>query len=550
MGIVAFQLFLFAPYYSVNDDTFKVFFTQGVGSDLLPSEFIGYSNPLWGLLFKTLFTLYPHVPWYGIALLSIQALSLGALLYAFGLTPHPHSKALFFIVVFLGVFSTFFVSIQYTVTAILASQCAFFLMLSLWQNGRSSGNRAAWWLAGFLVVASSLIRLDGLLIALFCALPLVVYSWASADPSQRRALWKRKLYLLLPALLVAAGAIYNHYWYATTPGWKEFNRFDHERLELQDYRIDPYNEKTKPYFDAAGWTQNDYQMFKDWYFMNRDLYDTDKMRRLAACFPRFGSQGKPASYHSLTDILTASEPQTLLMYFLAFLLLVPFKPWRFLLFQLGWVLAVLALLVYCLRAPDRVILPLLTIPMIAAIYFIGTASPDQPRKTERNPRTLVRIGLVFLGLFFILGLHSYYRSYLANRQAQARERQLDGCLAALNPRPDDLYVTWDSSFPYEDFNIFDNFEIFRKFRVFTLAVYQRSPNAQKMLDHFGIRHLLRDMVDNPHVFLICWPREGILYHQYMVEKYHMEIYPEKTFQCPFFRVFRIHSRPLAGRRKA
>lgn len=536
--LIPLQLHFFTPYYDFNDDTFKVFFTEGVGTDLAPSEFIGYSNPAWGLLFKVLFTHFPGIPWYGLALLAVQFLSMGALLYALALSPRPGLKAAAWGAAYLGVFITFFIGLQYTVTSILAAQCAFLLLLSLWQNGGSSPKRAGWAAAGFLLVVSSLIRLDGLLLAAFAVLPLFYYSWRQAGPAARRVLKARKLALLLPVLLIAGGALYGRLWYGVTPGWAEFNRFDHQRLELQDYRIDPYNAQTKPFFDEAGWSENDYRMFKEWYFLDKNLYDTGKMERLAAHFPRIGSEGKPVTYHSPAEILEAYWPQTVLLYFLCFLLLAPSGRWVFLVLQLAWVLAVLVLMIYAARAPDRVVVPLLTLPLITAVYFAGGPAPGPKR--DKKGLFPVWIGSAFLALLLILSLRTCSQLHFLNQHAQWGERLLKECMARWNPPEDHLYVVW--TFPYEDFNALDDLKGFRKLRLFELAVYQRSPNARKMLDSFGIKDLFREMVDNPRISLVCTPKECGYYRQYMREKYHLETVTEETYQCPFFEVFAVHSR--------
>src|SRR6185369_7700973 len=102
----------------------------------------------------------------------------------------------------------------------------------------------------------------------------------------------------------------------------------------------------------------------------------------------------------------------------------------------------------------------------------------------------------------------------------------------------------DSAFPYEAFNACDNFDFVRKVRLFTLAVYQRCPNADKMLDRFKIKNLLVDMVDRPDIFLICTRNEGAFYRQYMWERKRGNIYPELCLGTPNFNVYRIHSKPL------
>src|SRR6185369_15742725 len=131
-----------------------IFFTQGVGTDLTPSDFMGYSNPLWGFFFKTLFTIIPHAPWYGWVMVSVQFFSLGALLYAFLLSSSPRFKALLLGVSFLMAYSTIFTSLQFTVTSSLAAQSGFFLAAALWRDGKNRPGAA--WAAASLLFLSSL----------------------------------------------------------------------------------------------------------------------------------------------------------------------------------------------------------------------------------------------------------------------------------------------------------------------------------------------------------------------------------------------------------
>jgi hypothetical protein len=116
-------------------------------------------------------------------------------------------------------------------------------------------------------------------------------------------------------------------------------------------------------------------------------------------------------------------------------------------------------------------------------------------------------------------------------------------IRALAPREDQLFVVWGSTFRYEATNAFDDFEDFRTFHIFPLAVFQRSPHGQAMLRHFGIReNLFREMVDDPKIFLICDPDEARMLMIYLWEKFRIRVKWELYFKGGF-RVFRLHSAP-------
>jgi hypothetical protein len=75
-----------------------------------------------------------------------------------------------------------------------------------------------------------------------------------------------------------------------------------------------------------------------------------------------------------------------------------------------------------------------------------------------------------------------------------------------------------------------------------LAVGQRSPDTAAMMEHFKVRDLARDLVDNPKFFLICRPYEEGLYKTRMKERYGMEVEFEKTFKSaldPYFVVNQV-----------
>ena len=535
--LLGLQFFFFKPYFQLNDDTFKAFFAEGVGTNLIPSEYIGYSNCLWGFALKTFYTLLPGIAWYGLLILLIQAFSLLAFLYSLLLTPHSRFKTLLFLIAWVSFYFLFFSKIQYTATSCLAAQSGLFLAISLWRNRESDSCPWGSCLSGFLLFFSSLVRLEGFLITIITALPLLVFLFLNADKSDRLEFFRtKKVFLLVLSSMILFGAAFNYCWYEHDPGWREFNKFDKERVEFQDYRITEYTDQTKPFFDSVGWTQNDYRMFLHWYYMDTTIFSPEKISVLKAHFPRVGSKNKTISFESLSALLGSYGGQAFLMFFLTFLLFLPTEAFRLLLFQLVWLLSLLTFLIYYYRAPDHVFVPLFVLLLNTAIFF---STVDFKDFFIKKRKWLVLIGLFFLVIATASSLYVFDQFHQQNLHIRELEKGLDDSVHLLAPKDDQLYVV--SCFPYETFNALDNFNIYKNFHLFELAVYQRGPDAKKMLDHFGIKDLFLNMVDNPNIFLICSPEEGSLYQTYMREKHHLDIYPELYFNNPYFRAYRIHS---------
>jgi len=536
------QVLILKPYYQVNDDLFKTFFIKGVGTELEPTEFIGYSNPLLGHLLGALYQAAPGIPWYGGFLVLAQTLGLWALLWAAWLTPGRPFKGLLFLAAYLCFYVNLFTSLQFTMTSSLAAQGALFLAGTLWRT-REGGKRPwAWAFAGALAVISVIIRLDSFVLTLLCALPFLIMTAQSGRDPSWKAFWKdRRVFLSALGLLLASCALYEFAWYRCDPAWREFQAFDRERVEMQDYRIHAYDERTKPFFDRADWTQNDYEMFKDWYFMDPVRHSAGTLRELKRNFPRFGTAGKPSTYPDFPAMLRDHWVKAGLSLTLVFLIFWPPSERKALLAQTTWVLGILALLFYVLRVPDRVAWPLIALPLGAAL--LGARPPSFPRPKGPRGDLLPLAGILLLVLCFFLGGRSFLEYQGSNQVRRTLEERLKADVQRLGPKKDQLYVVWDSSFPFEGYSAWDDLESFRDFHIFTLAVYQRAPNAAKMLEKFGLRDLFRDLVDRPDVFLICTPLEGAMYRKYMMEKHRMQVYAERYYEGNYFKAYRIHSRP-------
>ena len=536
------QALLFKPYYQINDDVAKIFFVQGVGTALTPNDYVVYSNAFWGLILKSLFTAFPGVPWYGILIYAVQTLSMGAVLYALYLFPDRKLKIVLFLAAYPCLYLYYFIQFQYTQTASLAAQGGLFLAVSLWVNRGKSHPPAPWLLSGTLLVLSSLVRLDALILTVFYAFPFLAYSlWPTAGPSRGNFLAERKWFLFLTLALTAAGFFYDWNWYNRDPAWREFKAFDEARLELMDYRIQPDITRAKPFLDKVGWTPNDLRMFNDWYYLDKDIYSTGKILELADHFPRFGAEGKPATYRSLGEIFRLPLVQIACFCFAAFLLLASPRQYGMLILQFGWALATLAFLLYFWRAPIRVIQPLWSYLAVVPLFCAEAARfSGRPNGNPRRSFLTRGIPLVIAALFGAVLMRDFHKLSLAEAGNETLLRQ---SIERLNPRADQLFVVWGARLPIEYFNLFDNLQAFKKFRLFRLAVHQRTPLQAEMLKRFGIKNLFQDMTDRPDVFLICAPDEGGMVVQYMREKYGREVFAEKTFDSPLFKAYRIHSRP-------
>ena len=534
------QLFFIKPYFPVNDDIYKVLMAKGIGPAWTASPYVGYSNVLMGYLLKWLFARFPLFPWYGAFLCLAQFLALWAFFQV--LCPrglHRFLGAIFFIGLWAGVYFIFFTFLQFTITAALCAQAGILLFCL---GPRAPEDRCGpRLLAGAtgLIGLSALIRLDALLLTLLVSLPLILsHLWGGRFKPRLKG---EKPWLAAALLLVLGLWASNTLWFRADADWKDYERFDRGRVEMQDYRIVDYEAKTKPLFDSVGWSRNDLWLFKNWFLANPVKFNAQTFEKLEGHFPRWGTTGKIASFHSLGELLESPWDRRILWFALGFLFLCPAASLGFLSAQLIWVLLLLLALIYGFRAPDRVTLPILVYLLHLTLYF-ARLSGDTGGRQRPLSLNRFRIWAVLASVFFLFSLDFPRDYYLQNIERQKEERELLAQIRTLGPRDNQLYIVWD--FPFEWIGAFNDLECFRGFHLYGLNFSQTCPAAREILKPFQVGDPFRDLVDNPRLFLVCSPEKGGPYHDYLKENYGLEMTARREFTCDYFKVFSVHSSQL------
>jgi hypothetical protein len=527
----------FTAYYQENDDVFKIFFAKGIGTGLAPSEYLGDSNILAGLFLRRLYTWNNHFPWYAFYL-SVPLFggiwATGAALFLAG------GRALrlryfFFLTLSIGLFTYYLYTYEFTISAQIASQGALFLLAVSFKKDDSFFRFKAYFFAFALIVAACIIRLDALLLTLVVASPwMICFAWRH----RRKCFhWKWLGYVALVSLFVAGATLFSRAYYNNVPDWKQFQEFNHLIKSLHDYRNVVYNEQTKPYFDEVGWTYNDVSMFRDYCYVDTGINNMENYRKLILHFSRFTNAGKLATVTSLGQLFRDSQALIVFTLILVFFLFLGVREKLYLEVEIFWLMGIFLILIYFMRCPQRLYLPCLS--FVALLELFGVKK--HLRKLTGgipSPYSFLR---GFAMLFFIAALSFIVISdYCANQKQVMIERSLKKNVSIMRPDDRQLFVIWGSSFPYEAVHAFDDFEIFRHFNIYPLAVFQRSPHGVNLLRRYGIQeNLFLEMRDRLDIFLICKPFEGLYYEKYMMEKYSIKIRAEEYFGSQLFKAYSI-----------
>jgi len=496
--------------YQDCDDVLLLLMCKGVGVAQAPEAVTGRMNVLLSSLLAGLYGGFPKIQWYSVMSVGTLYLSLWGLFLSV-MAQGAHRLARAALLAFSsGVYAFFFASMQWTTTAALAALSGFFLLMTvLREEGKPS--KAVWGMTFLLMALSVGIRADSFfLIGLLGAPVLFLQARASWKESARR----KRLLVLAVAVFVALGAVgADRFYLESHPAWRETMGFFHAHFDLNETRETSYRPETRKAFDAVGWTQTDYRLFKAWYFLDKETYSAERLRRLAATFPRWGYEKRQDE--SVRVMLGRRSTWVCLFTIFTLFFLVPARYRGRTFLELGWVLAVMVILWTGVKLPARLYLPCLTFMILLllnrAVPLAGGVAVMGERSQGRW--AIVVLVLLWVNLGFLLGMGDLSRAW---------ERNRIGCettLKGFEPGADRLYVVWETAFAINLIRPFNDFEVFRGWNIVSLTWLQRFPVTGKMLDKFGVKDLFRDMVDDPRIRLVCDRAQGALIQAHLLERY-------------------------------
>jgi hypothetical protein len=529
-------LLLFRPYFQWNDDYYAVLILKGIGLNWAPSELNILENPLLGLALKNLFLQFPTIEWFSCFFVLAHFLSTWALLAAFNLGAHRFFKTFLFILGSVVLEVRFVVNMQYTAVAATTAIGAFLLLAALWKKDESKYLQPAFCLICALVLISVLIRPYSLGLIVLAAIPAGIYlAWKAKMTSCR---WRLLGLIAVTALLSFAVIAFRHYDYSQHPEWKDYDAITDQYVQLSQFRNPVYDENTKPVFDSIGWSANDLKLFRYNYFMDTDTYSVEKLQKLNSFFPHFGFNKSTQD----TFGTMFANPGFLagFLFFLAMLPFIPLENFWFIAADAAWTILIFCFCQWYLKMPERIFLPCLYWLNCLTLLFAvpkKQGSPENPTKPSRA----LKWGTAFQILCFLFTAYLLLLHYVKVHYWTTQEVKLKSSLAYLNPQDDQVFVTWGDAFPYTKIGAFDNDEFLRHFHTIAIDWFQRSPITIAMMDHYGLKNLLKDMVNNPKVFLICHPDELNLYQVYMKEKYNRNVIFYNVFNSDQFMVFAVRS---------
>jgi hypothetical protein len=529
--LYAFALLAFVPRYETNDDASMNLVVAGRILADAPDEHLVFSNVLVGLALQGLYRVWPEAPWYGGYLLAVTGLSLLAVAYAL-IRANPSGQQLLLTTGLMLAFGLpCVVWLQFTKAAFLAALAGLLLLLNV---ARGRGPFAQAWPAVGLLVLGCLVRFQSFLLAAAVLAPALAWTFWE----QRRSRPARAALLLLAAVGVAGSGLerFNGWYYEQDPGWRGFYEFNALRAQFVDYGRVDYNERTKPAFDAVGWSAADVGMLYLWNFADRQRFSAAKFRAVLAAVGPEDRVHDERSWGDLADRLARDVGVLTLAAFGLGCLAWAGGGWRARVAPAACLAAAVGLCVFLFGyfyLPRHVLLPACGGFAAAAVAWSsarltwrdlwpGTATAAAAARTAT-------LALVAVLLAWWIG-----GAVELNAAEQARHEQAVQMTKALHPRPDQLFVLWGAAFPYE-LTVFplEPLAVSPDFKAVSLGSGCQSPLTDRRLHEFGITDLYQALGQRRGVLLVM---QGALAARilaaYMKEHYGVPIGFHRVFSHP------------------
>ena len=359
----------------------------------------------------------------------------------------------------------------------------------------------------------------------------------------------------LGLVLTFSGATLVHYnAFNNDPQWKKLPEINELKSHITDQKTVRFTPQTIPYFAAAGWSKNDYYMIRYFAYSNPEIFSLERFRSVIEESP---TQVKPHSFiqkiiNEWRWIFTDNNDRQLLMLQLlltigGICLLYPLNRKNFLLL-IGTVLStacVLIILSALYKINYRIYMPTVAYLGWLSLFL---ASRDQGKsKLYANYKKYTAMAFIGGALLILVSTNSTMRSTLAkSKENETKNSQFKSSLLKLAPEQHQLFVVWNTTFPFEAILPIEKHDYLNNFNVLSLGTYNQTPVQKRMLSPFNTNDPFFALASNSDVKLNFSPVFFPQLKTYLSQHYNISIELRSFYSDSNFTFYSGHSRKIKG----
>jgi hypothetical protein len=455
-------------------------------------------------------------------------------------------------VLFVLFYMQVIISPQFTICAGYLAVAAILLLYSTAHKPCASKNATLCLslIASCLLVLAGLVRFYSLLLVLLSMVPLFLYALMT-----RFAVTVRRLVPIL-CCVVFASILLNRAqlaYYEHSPGWEQFYSYNDVRADFIDRHKIAWDESTQSVFQQIGWSQNDLAMLISWFYLDPKVYSFHNLVFISQ-HTSLLPQPKVAWGNVFADLKQSlSSYSGMMTLFLCLLVLT--KGTRIThgigVLSLLWYGALFVGITVVEKHLPRHVWFVMLFSVCVTELVLWCQAVDEPvgHAANMNPHQAKPILSLVVLVFYIACCCGQLRALgKLSDTHRYQQQKFKEDLARLQPRADQLFVTWGGDFlPYEMFQLPTRTgPQDRKMRFLGLGVGNHEPFVQNTLRSFGIDDLYQSFYTRNNVFLICREAKKKLLIQYILEHYRTKVEIKTVFQGTAFPVSQVRKLATSG----
>lgn len=518
-SILFFTVYVFLdPFFRTNDDVGMLLRVKGLSAVIEASPNIIFSNFILGKFLVYLYKNFPTIPWYGLHLISTLFLSHICILYVL------IKKQPTFLIALIGYLLYFallgveiLTGLQFT---IVSSFACFSGLLIIIYTEENEENRYLYIFTGFFLICyAGLIRWNAVylytVLSFFFLIKLFTKKYL-------QFIFKDLRVIAICLSLLFCFSLYklDKAFYSSKPEWSDHINLNPIRSDFLDSNIAHrvgIKERTK-IFKTQGWSYNDYEMLRSWFFFDPDTYSIKKMHELQKKFPSANILNfkKNVKRFFKVAVYNTFSIKFFLLLFLSLPLIYYTKETRIQIFGLTALIILFFgyLIIFKKIPPPRIFMPLFSF-----YYLTLLLHPTKKCLKKRGYQTYT-IAVFIITLLISPTCFTYpFTQVKNNKKNQIKFKKY--ITEVIKPKKEQLYIRWGSSFSWSQIPPLGDLSFLSNFQEFGLGSAQRTPDNKQILEAYNIKNLYTDIIDNDKIFLITYakPRHRKLFTQYVLEHY-------------------------------
>ena len=270
------------PFYLTNDDVAMRLLVEGhFAPHAAPTAFVMFMHVSIGWLLKSLYTAIASVPWYDL-LMTVASVTAGVALVItwIGSSNTPNwPRALVLSLLFLP---PLFATPQFSLVGMTTAAAGLVVMMREGVTLSAATTNLGLAAGLCLFACGTLVRWEGAALllgqAMLSGIGLRLTHLESSHAPTHRLLAAGALAATLPVLaaLTQIGA------YQRAPGWQEFPEYNYTRGMLTEYAPGLSSQQLSALRAATGWSANDLELLRGWFFESPDIFSLEKLRAALA----------------------------------------------------------------------------------------------------------------------------------------------------------------------------------------------------------------------------------------------------------------------------